>query len=44
VDELIEFLDLLEQGTAYFVGLLLLGADDWINRAKRLQLMIVWAV
>ena len=44
MDELIEFLDLLEQGTVHFVRLLLLGADDWINRAKRLQLMIAWAV
>lgn len=44
MDELIGFLDLIEQGTAYFVRLLLLGADDWINRAKRLQLMIVGAV
>jgi hypothetical protein len=44
MDELIEFLELIEQGTAHFVRLLLLGADDWINRAKRLQLMIVWAV
>ena len=44
MDELIGFLDLIGQGTAYFVRLLLLGADDWINRAKRLQLMIAWAV
>jgi hypothetical protein len=44
VDELIGFLELIEQETAHFVRLLLLGADDWINRAKRLQLMIVWAV
>lgn len=44
MDEFLEFLELIEQETAHFVRLLLLGADDWINRAKRLQLMIAWAV
>jgi hypothetical protein len=44
MDKLIGFLELIEQETAYFARLLLLGADDWINRAKRLQLMIAWAV
>lgn len=44
MDELIEFPELIGQETVYFVRLLLLGTDDWINRAKRLQLMIAWAV
>ena len=44
MDEFIEFSELIGQGTAQSVRLLLLGANDWINRAKRLQLMIAWAV